>query len=1392
MISNNAQVNTFVQGMDLDTDVTMLPSQRYRFGQDVRVVTNDGGTTGVLQSIENPRKYNTALPKDETIIGTTTVEDIAVVITRLEDGTNKIYRVRSFDTMKPQTKVVCKGQLGLCKDLSKTPRLSIVGNYESDTNIKVYFTDGTTPVKTLNIMSNDYVDNHDLVDENGNIVNPGALDIIPNAALKPLSLVTTSDGNLKVGMVTYCYQLFNLHGTETVTSPLSELIHLAPSTTNQGSAAYKGGGLNDGANKSVILSTDLTVRDFSKLRIIRIFYSQNNSTPTIDIVDELDVAVAQSSIRFVDYGSSLSTLSVEEFNAMTGYQFLAETLCKMQNRLFAANVTDQTWTPKDEDGQPYDARAYRANAEGNIKLLSSLDKNTLTVSLDDNQLKRIPQEHDCINPFNTIRFTEDLANSSNTYIYGKDNKLGGYGVNIEYSFVTTDIVLSKKNNQFRQDQNCSMDVPAVRNQTRYIWRNGIDSTNSMPETIPPTAEQAASMYTPNYADPYIAAKYTGYQRDEIYRFGIVFYNNKSIASPVLWIGDVRMPHASQFPPFVYENNTLIGKALGLEFLVKKMPVDAVAYEIVRCDRTESDRTIMMQAVGSFVYEYRIQEEDKWVGQGSELDHSTEMRPSPFFCSVVRADTNVAVTTGTKDDIGNFSLALGVKDYIRLVSPEICINGENIEKIFDSNNSLEQIGVYYSPFIGGKVNDGHISGFKDNYTGGSQIDKSTLRSTFAAADSVLQRDGNIALQDTVPYIAYGQRWSTNVIAVGFPYRDSRGNNVYRGASIAKYYVSTFHKPNTSASIFDAKYPPNIDYNQYSAQDVVAKRINVGERTYTNYSMSDFENNDNQSLQGPAGPCIIAHVPELSTIFGGFNSTVPTDKYSGLHPFDAVTAVPVFNIKRSGVVNYGGNTYSVRQNSVYISTGSYNSKFVFGGDTYLSILDYPNTMIFQLPDAKQWDGMKNFVGAYIPFESTINMNLMHGDQIHRSVTASNFADSWLQLEPTQMQQVHVQSLPYFVYNAVYSAQNTAKLYVPNSIYAEDNQKYGNRILSSQAKTANEVIDQWSKFKVADYLDVDNRFGSISNLKVFKDKLFYFQDNGVGIASVNERSLITDDNENQIALGSGGILSRYDYITDTNGDSTINDKSIVNSDNVLYWYDPDKNEICAYTGQVSQLSKEKQVQSYFNYRFIQDRTNAMSLFDKKYNEVWFNVFHEPLIFNEQLGRFTSFYTFSPEWSLPMSDRMVTIAKDNTFYTIHNTGIKGLDLVSRNSKLQLVVNSDSTNTKVFDNVRFQGSFKDADGNELRDDILDYMQFRTKHQKAEKQHIEPTEEDPTEEHIITDYREDTFRFPVPRAGVNEDELSLPARLRGKYMICDYDLDSDDEHSFEIPQITTTYRKSLI
>lgn len=1367
MISNTAQINTFVGGMDMDTDINLLSNDRYRYAENVRVITNDGGTTGILQNIEGVRRYTSYVPADEIIIGTTTVDDIGVIITRLPNRYNRIYRVTGLDSNAPTLEVVCQGNLGLGEDYINEPNISIVGNYESDTNVKIYFTDGKSQIKVLNIMSNKYMHGSEFVDSDGNILNPKILDITPSAKLNPFKVIGVSEGNLKAGMVTYCYQLFNIHGTETAASSLSELVHLTKSTSNQGSQKYKGTRVDDYAGKSVTMSTKLDIKDFDRCRVIRIHYSSNTKQPTITIIDEVDITNDGTTFTYTDYGMSyLSELTIDQFNAITGYQFVAQTLAKMQNRLFAANITEQSWNPKDKYCKPYDARSYRADSSGTVKLLSADSSKTITFNISDTvAIRNVSATHDCINPFNSQNYEECMQNDM--YIYNKDGKLGGTGINIDYTFVTTDIILSKRQKQERLDQDCSMDIPAIKMSKHTI--EGVDIDYKVEQ---PVDDKYNDLRTPNYADPYIASKYRGYMRDEVYRFGIVFYNDKNVASPVFWIGDIRMPRSIQVPTYVYENNTLIGKALGVNFRVKEMPVDAVSYEIVRCDRTEADRTIVSQIVGNFPYTYNIQETDQPIGDGEYIQNSIEMRPTPFFFNSNRH----LIVRNREIDAMLYNIS-ACKDYFRMVSPEICLQGKDIEHSFENNVYLDLQGFYYSPFVGGK--------YMLHNEGGSAITWTIPYSNFATAKNVLQPDGKTLYNESV--VALLTTLANDGDIFVFPYRDKDGNRTFYNSIIAKYFVPfytyTYRGTRPRAEITDAKYALNVPYNV--TDNLTAYNINVGTKTYTNYSMSSFANPGNQAVIGPAGPCVIAHIPELGYTIDTLSMEHNLDM---LVKGDKANAIPIFNVRRTSQVQYGGNTYGSRSNSIYISTSSFGTNsnehtFTFGGDIYLSILDYPNTMIFQRPDINDRRHLKFFIGSYIPFESTINMNLFQGDQVHRTVTGDGYVDSYLQLEPTQMQQFHSQDDPYYLYNTVYSVRNNVKKFIPNSLYAEDDTKFSNRILASQAKTNNEVIDQWSKFKVADYLDVDNQFGEISNLKTFKDRLFYFQDSGVGIAAVNERSLITDDNVNQLVLGTGGILSRFDYITNTNGDSIKNDKSIINSDNVLYWYDYDKNEICDYNGQVSQLSKEKSVQTHLNSNYKKDRKHNTSLFDKKYNEVWFRLFDKSLIFNEQLGRFTSFYTFTPVWALPFSDRVVGI-KSNGLYSINDTNTNGSDIEDKDAKLQIVINKDFTLTKVFDNIRLHGNFKDERGKLIVDGIVDYLKFDTKHQQAIKQN--------DKEPIVFDYREDTYRIPVPRADVNEDEYSLPARLRGKTMTCEYHFDKQKHHTFEIPQITTTYRHSMI
>ena len=1391
MISNTFQTNTFVEGLDMDTDVSMLSDKRYRDAQNIRILTDIDGNSGVLHNTIQPtRVLDDSSDKYGTIIGVTTVNNYIIVVTVDETGRNIFIRYRADEDGVDSASVILKGYLGLCQDLTETPNLSIIGNYESESNAKIYFTDGKSPIKIFNIFDDRYsTANNGYTDENGDVINVEAFDITPGAILPPFKFLGLGNGSLLAGVVQYCYQLFNVNTSETTVSAMTSAIHLAESTTNEESQDYEGSDYNTTSRKSVLLRADLLTHNFEKYRVIRIQYTQNNQPPQIVVVNEATIDNNLDYIQFTDTGSSyLAELTVDEFNALTGYQFNAVTLAKMQNRLFAANVEDTTW-----DAGKYDARAYRADKDGQVLLQSSIG-NDITFNIDTYDLSTIPEDHDCINPSN---YQQILSPDQVSYEYGntKNNDglriLGGHGINIDYYFVYCNLrmadTLDERGDLGEQynliTNRCSLNtspVYAINGMTMYKLNS--EDTEEDDGAIMLGDEVGASRIW-NYADPDIDANLKGYQRDEVYRFGIIFYNSKSLPSSVYWIGDIKMPHANRLAPFTYNKNFLFGRPIGIKFTVKNIPEGAVAYDIVRCDRTEEDRSIVMQATGQQLYEYRIQENAEFIGNGTVLGSSIEMRPTPVFCNQDK-DIYFRGASEADDRTNRVPASLIKKDYYRLVSPEICLQQENIESLFSKSLYLERIGGMISP--------------TDPWRPGDPEESKATNTSVAITSTcyrALQPDGELQLIRSTAYVD-----EENIDGTGLPmfvsYTRQYDRAIYPGgqvtvyegrykAEISRYFVTEYYRyyndNNTVELPFieTAIYPPIIPYE--NVQNCAAYTVNIAENTYANYAMTEFGASEIQTFFGPAGPCVIIKADRVVDRIVGFMSV------SGHNDFYNFNAAPIINVKRTLTNPYGGNTYASRQNSVYISTNSYtlvgdsneHSNYTFGGDIYLGVLDYSNMMIFQGNTVEDRERFKQYIGSYIPFETSINLNLMNGDMPHRSWDEGNgYLDSHLYIEPQQSQTFHAQSRPFYAYNAVYSSQPGAKIYLPKSIYDTDDDHIGNRIMVSQAKTNGEVLDSWTQFKAADYLDVDTQYGDITNLYTFRDRLFYFQKDALGIASINERSLVTDDNSNQIVLGTGGILSRYDYVTTVNGTSIVNSRSITNSDNVLYWYDYLKNEICAYDGGVHSLGKEKNIQSYL----ISRRESTLkdyprnALFDKEYNEVQFNFENKSLVFNELLGRFTSLYTFSPQWSTKYDYGVIGI-KDFVFYKLNSSNVTERE--KDDSYIEIVINKDYLYTKTFDNIAITGNLSDRFNQSVNNGVIIKIEFNTKHQEAVS--TLPT----------FDYREDTYRLSIPRESINKDPLSFPARLRGKYLISKYTFDNTDS-LYDIPSITTTYRHSLV
>lgn len=1389
----NSQVNTFIGGMNIDSDITMLADNQYRWAENIRLLTDNAGTTGILQNIEDVRQYEGGIEASENILGTAVtrwynstkkiVEECGIVVTmELYEGTyiNNVWAITDFNSIKPTWTLVVSAVMNLVN------KVAIVTNYESDKVSKIYISDGTSSIKCINI-SAQYK-----TDKTNHIEDDTYFDLLPSSTIAPFKFIELTSGNLPAGMIQYCYQLFSVHGGETSTSSLSPMIPISSSNSNS-SKTFKGDRQGESTDKGCMLQATLfNDGRFEKIRIISIQYTSNTQTPKIYVINELDLPKSEDNVitfNYNDVGSSyVNELSIEEFNDLVPFEFNAKSIAKMDNRLFASNVQELTW---DVD---YDARAYRCNSNGIIKLNSSISNQDITTTFQELTSPEtdliIPEEHDCINPMNSSMVYPN--NSTDEYAFGYDDNgiiRGGRGLNISYRFIITDLIES--DNTPVVDDEGDKFVPYS-----MSLSSSKKSYNTIKLICPETKELVHTFNSDgksrirNYCDPYYVSNFLSHQRDEVYRYGIILYNNKNIPSPVHWIGDIRFPSADVegYEPFTFGgtvdgsgNYELVSHPLGIMFYVNNLPTDVVAYEIVRCDRTLADRTIVTQGLLNktirFNGWYNNTEDYRAEYSLGSIDRRPTIMPTfkegvapEFVQGFYNSSKNLFVQQDAQDQ--NPFDTYGIFD---LVTADICFNKEKSDQIVTSGMNIVPLYCAHSATYCNDANNKH---YRLGIPFTKVLGKSTnnVQNPFGGPVEYSEHTGNKPSASQGVFDGYEQD----------------GDMVSGG--ICKYYQffgkNYAHKDNSnlrqSFPIKDVTKPTNISPYQeaFDAKQIVDYIDRFG---FVNYSIGSRE------ALGPHGVCLAISAPDVySGNYTGIRTTPLLRKYRH-------NAVLFVNIKKN-TTQYGGNTFMSRSYSIYNSTNTYvktswegyDKAMCFGGDTYLGVLDYTHTMLFTRNDPDDRNGFKRYVGAYIPLESSINLYYRNDEHYSQDIVESSGngqtgeANVYFLTDPGQMNTLYTQKTPMYVYNAAYSNTSTSKNYIQKSIYAEDDVKSMNRITCSELKTNNEQTDSWTKFKFANYLDTDSTYGPVTNLKVFKNKLYFFQDSAVGIASVNDRSLITDNNAGALTLGTGGILTRYDYLVTLNGDSIINDKSITNSETTLYWYDLDKNVICSLSNDFNELSKVKQVQTYLNRLPDNARKNPVSFYDKKYNEVWFRIYDRCLIFNEQLNVFTSFYTHNPNWFFPFSTRLVTIKNNNCYYLHNMYDVNSTTKEEKISYVRFVVNKDIAYTKVFDNQWFSAEFVDI-GDETKPTLISDIHFNTKNQETEPIDWKQIEQ-----------REDTFRFPISREKQNnpgqqqQTNMSYAGRMRGKYLICNYTLDCNDNREFKLPYVKTTYRYSML
>lgn len=373
-----------------------------------------------------------------------------------------------------------------------------------------------------------------------------------------------------------------------------------------------------GCGVSITCNLDNPVPDkFDHILIYRISYQVQGQLPLIELI--YDGKRTGNSVKFIDSGQkALGTLTLEEYNSVSGNHIIPKIIESKNDYLFAGNIKEQ----QHDLFEDYDTRAYSFNPRGIAYLYDASGANK--VDITSSTYDTVKPTGDCFNKYNDMS-TEPLDDRYN-YIdgdgsycrYDIDKYYGGTGVNISWRFVTASLVgdanvsvlsthpkygndgIGTSSICIDKNTNKSTDVtkPVVCEYLKY--HNDNSSENAQYDT----SEYVSVSSSLSYSDAKTSMLFRSLRRDELYRYGIVLYHKNGSASNVKWIADIRTPNITWdgcetfYARGKNGNNPedLIVRPLGIEFDVRNLPEDCVGYEIVRCQRKESDIATISQGV----------------------------------------------------------------------------------------------------------------------------------------------------------------------------------------------------------------------------------------------------------------------------------------------------------------------------------------------------------------------------------------------------------------------------------------------------------------------------------------------------------------------------------------------------------------------------------------------------------------------------------------------------------------------------------------------------------------------------------------------------------------------------------------------------------------------------